>query len=128
MGGSIIYIDESTFYSKNSNLRCWRKNDCHIFKETKNNGKTNLILAITPKKVIHWVLSSANNELSDFKDFISETIDILTDLEKKELIFFMDNATINGTLEVMKLFADNKLKVVYNTPNFLIWLNYVLHL
>lgn len=116
MGGSIIYIDESTFYSKNSNLRCWRKNDCHIFKETKNNGKTYLILAITPKKVIHWVLSSANNESSDFKDFISETIDILTDLEKKELIFFMDNATIQSTLEVMKLFADNKLKVVYNTP------------
>ena len=26
----------------------------------------------------------------------------------------MDNATIHGTLEVMKLFVDNKLKVVYN--------------
>ena len=55
MGGSIMYIDESSFYSKNSNLRCLGKNDCHIFNETKNNGKTNLILAITPKKVIHWV-------------------------------------------------------------------------
>ena len=28
----------------------------------------------------------------------------------------MDNVAIHGTLEVMKLFADNKLKVVYNTP------------
>ena len=42
----------------------------------------------------------------------------------------MDNVAIHGTLEVMKLFADNKLKVVYNIHicHFLIWLNYVLDL
>ena len=53
LGGNIIYVDESTFYTKNLNFRGWRKKDGHFYKEIKDTKKRNLILPIPPKREIY---------------------------------------------------------------------------
>ena len=39
LGGKIIFIDESTFFTRNTNFKTWRKNCSHIFQDIKETKK-----------------------------------------------------------------------------------------
>ena len=116
LGGSIIYLDESTFSTVNNNLKMWRRSGEQIFKEVKDSKKTNLILAVTPKRLIHFQLNRSNTDAVSFKEFILEMLESLDKNDIKNLVIFLDNASVHGTIDIMKICSEKNLKVVYNVP------------
>ena len=115
-GGNIIYIDESTFSTDNNNYKSWRKPNSQIYKKVNDSKKINLILAVSQEKIIHWLFIQQNTTSEIFKNFFVEMIDKMKDSDLKKSLFFLDNAAIHGTLEMMKIYSDKKLKILFNVP------------
>ena len=99
LGGEIVYLDEWGFYKNNDNLRMWRKIGQDVYYEIGYNTKTNLLLAVTPSKVLHYKLSYQVRNSTNFESFMTEMIQKLTPEEKRNYIFFLDNCSSHGTME-----------------------------
>ena len=108
LGGTIIYLDESTFTTVNNNYKAWRQQNAQLFQSIKDNGKVNLLSAISSLKLFHWKLYKENTTSELFKDFFSEMISSLNEEEKKTALFFLDNASIHSTLEMMTFYQEKK--------------------
>jgi hypothetical protein len=52
LNGNFIYIDESSFYTKNNHYKQWRKKDQDIFHDIRDDGKINLLMAVSSEKII----------------------------------------------------------------------------
>ena len=109
-GGKIIFIDESTFYTKNINFKTWRKNSEFIFNTFKDNGKKNLIFVISNEKIIHWEISSNNCTSEDYKNFIKEMLENFEEYDNGNYLLFMDNASIHLSMELMQFYSKKILK------------------
>ena len=116
LGGNIIYVDESSFSTVNNNYKTWRQQNSQIFNQINDNQKINLILAVSSERVIHWKILNQNTTSAIFKCFFLEMINKMEKSELKKSLFFLDNATIHSTLEMMKFYSDNKLKILFNVP------------
>ena len=116
LGGKIIFIDESTFYTKNINFKTWRKSSEFIFNSFKDNKKRNLILAVSNEKIIHWEINSDNFSSENFLNFIDDILESLDNNDNSIYILFMDNASIHLSLDLMKFYSKNKLKILFNVP------------
>lgn len=88
IGGEIVFIDESAFYYINSNYKAWRKNDQDIHYDIKESKKINLILAVTSNKVVYYKMMNESTDGNAFKSFMSELYNKLSELEKKNYVFF----------------------------------------
>ena len=116
LGGYIIFIDESTFTTVNNNYKTWRHPSEQIFFDYNDNGKRNLLLAISHKKVEYFKINDCNTTSEVFKNFFIELLNNLDESEIKNAIFFMDNATVHSTLDLMQFYSEKKLKILYNVP------------
>ena len=72
LGGTIIYLDESTFTTVNNNYKAWRQQNAQLFQSIKDNGKVNLLSAISSLKLFHWKLYKENTTSELFKDFFQK--------------------------------------------------------
>ena len=70
LGGKIIFVDESTFYTKNLSFKTWRKRTDYVYNNFIDIGKRNLFLAASNDKIIHWEITSENSDAQMFKNFI----------------------------------------------------------
>ena len=114
--GKIIFIDESTFYTKNINFKTWRKSLEFIFNSFKDNKKRNLILAVSNERIIHWEITSDNCSSEKFLNFIDDMLENLDNYDNSNYLLFMDNASIHLSLDLMKFYSKNKLKILFNVP------------
>lgn len=80
LGGELVYIDESPFYSQNNNFKMWRKSDQDF--DYKENKKVNLILAVSSSKVVYYKITRQTTNSETIKLFINEWLDKLNDEEK----------------------------------------------
>ena len=97
IGGEIVYVDESAFYNINSNYKAWRRNDQDIHYDIKERKKINLILAVTSSKVLYYKMSNGSTDGIAFKLFMSELLNNLSELEKKNHVFCLDNLSSQST-------------------------------
>ena len=59
------------------------------------------------------------NEPTDgnaFKLFMSELYNNLSELEKKNNVFFLDNLSSHSTPELFELYNNNNMKIIFNAP------------
>ena len=116
LGGEIIYLDESAFYNYNSNLRAWRLKENYIYHNSRNNQKFNLLMAVSSKKVYGFQINEESTNSKTFKNFMDYLLKNMTQKEKENSVFFMDNLSSHKTLELFSFYKDNKLKVLFNSP------------
>ena len=112
----IIYIDESTFYTKNNNYKTWRKSEQYIFHDFNDSSKRNLILAVSSRDVVYWELNDLNIKGNDFIEFIGKMIQNIAPSERKNFLVFMDNASIHSSFDAMKFYFENGIKILFNVP------------
>ena len=116
IGGEIVYVDESAFYNINSNYKAWRKNDQDIHYDIKESKKINLILAVTSNKVVYYKMTNESTDGNAFKSFMSELYNKLSELEKKNYVFFLDNLSSHSTPELFEFYNNNNMKIIFNAP------------
>jgi len=117
-GLEIIYLDETGCYLQNKNYYDWTgKNDIFIKGSEKNfKQKINIIAAIRLKEVLHYKILDSSVDSKNFGIFIDEIAMKLSDEEKRNALFVLDNASYHKTKEVIKKFKTYKLKVITNIP------------
>ena len=69
--------------------------DNRTFYQPKNREKTNLIVAVTPKKIVHSEIISENINQFVIIDFLKEVLEKMTPGEIRKTIFILDNCKIN---------------------------------
>ena len=116
LGGDIIFVDESTFYTKNNNYKTWRKSEEYIFHDFDDSAKRNLILAVSSKDIIYWELTNDNIKGNNFKGFIEKMLKNIVPSERKNFLVFMDNASIHSSFNAMKFYFESGLKILFNVP------------
>ena len=116
LGGEIIYLDESAFYNYNSNLRTWRLKENYIYHNIRNNQKFNLLMAVSSKKVYGFQINEETTNSKTFQNFMDYLLKNMTQKEKENSVFFMDNLSSHKTLELFSFYKDNKLKILFNSP------------
>ena len=84
----LIYLDESKIQQVNSNLHCWRGSREHIFKDIKKFQKRNLLLAVSPKGIIYYNVTSENTNSLTFKKFFEGLLKAVGE-EKKRIKFLL---------------------------------------
>ena len=117
LGITPIYIDECGFFLKNNNFRNWICRDDEYFCKVSNvDTKLNLIMAVSSTKIFHYKINRASTTSLEFKIFFEELLDKMTNEEKKNHIFIMDNLKAHLTLELFELYYNNNLKILFNIP------------
>ena len=116
LNGNFIYIDESSFYTKNNHYKQWRKKDQDIFHDIRDDGKINLLMAVSSEKIIYFKTTKFNTNNKVFIEFFSEMLSKLSEDEKNKSLFILDNCTIHSTAECFELYNSQKLKVLFTVP------------
>ena len=116
LGVEIVYLDESGFFKNNDNLRMWLKIGQDVYYEIGYITINNLLLAVTPSKVLRYKLSYEATNSTNFESFMNEMIQKLTLEEKRNYIFFLDNCSSQGTINLFNFYQKNGMKILFNTP------------
>ena len=119
LGLNIIYIDETGFSLNNTNLRMWRKKDEEIQGGAKTNSKMkiNLIKAIDKKQIIYGQYYYNETIATDeFMDFLEELLNRLSEEEKQNSVFVLDNAKYHTSDKINKFVKEKKLKFLFSIP------------
>ncbi len=111
-----IFLDESGFFLFNSHFRNWISKDDEIFFGGGEEHKVNLILAVSEDKVFYYKILKENTTSSIFKNYMDELIKNMSEIEKTNHVFILDNCSSHLTYELFKLYNENKLKVLFNVP------------
>ena len=93
---NFIFIDESNFLLINNHFILWVKG---------SRKKISIILAISVREVVNYKLTKENINKINFEEFMKEVIELLTDEEKENTIFVMDNLSVHlskNIAEIMK--------------------------
>ena len=88
LGGELIFIDESAFYTENNNFKIWRKNEEEIYYDIKDSKKVNLILAVSQSKIIYYKITTSSTNEEIFKIFMDELYESLSVKERERYCFF----------------------------------------
>jgi transposase len=113
---SLVFIDESGFYTKNNNYRTWRTEAESIFFPVNDSRKINLIMGVSSERVLHYNITTTNTTSKTFKKFMEELLKKMTKEEKKRSLFIMDNCSCHLTAELFQLYHTNNLKILFNIP------------
>ena len=119
LGLNIIYIDETGFSLNNTNLRMWRKKDEDIIGGSKTNSKNkiNLIMAIDKKQIIYGQYYCNETITTDeFIGFLEELLNRLSEEEKQNSVFVLDNAKYHTSDKINKFVKEKKLKFLFSIP------------
>ena len=80
-------------------------------------GRRNIIAAISDQELLLYKINSGTNNSNRFFEFMSELIKTLNNMGINNPLIIMDNCTIHLTKELLKLYSDNKLKIMTIVPN-----------
>lgn len=113
---SFIFIDECGISLKNNNWRMWRQIDEQIYDESSYSNKTNLIMAVSHEKLIHfkYVDKSINSE--SYLEFIQELNNKIQDDDKKKTILILDNVAFHKVATCYQYYTSNNLNIVFCSP------------
>ncbi len=116
IGLTLIYIDESGFFTKNDNYRTWRKDNQCIYYKINDNKKINLIMAVGQNKIYHYKLNTKNTNSIEFKNFMEELVFKFKKDEIKNYVFVLDNLSAHLTDEMFDFYKKNKMKILFTVP------------
>lgn len=116
LGINPIFLDETGFYPDNKNFFTWRKQGQIIYHRLENKKKINLLMAVSNKKIYHYMITNENTNNKIFKTFIKELIDKMGDEEKQNNIIILDNLSCHLTSDLFDLYNKEKLKILFNIP------------
>ena len=112
-----VFIDECGFSLKNNNFRNWiKKNKEYSSKLSPEGNKINLIMAVTKNKILHFAVNKVTTDSNQFKIFIEELLNKMTEEEKKNNILIMDNLRAHLTVDLIQVYFNNNIKVLFNVP------------
>ena len=111
-----IYLDEAGFFTKNSNFYTWRKEDEEIFTKIEDRKKINLLMAVSPQKIIYYDLTESNTDNNTFKHFMEGLVNNMQKDEIQNHIIILDNLTSHLTNDLFEFYKNNNLKILFNTP------------
>lgn len=111
---NIVSIDESAFYTNSLPSYGWSKKNtkCTVEQPVEKKIRYSLLLAISNKKIIHWIIVQGSIKKNIFLEFITH----IFNLYGTKYTLLMDNASIH-TSPIIKNYAEsNELKIIYNVP------------
>jgi len=111
-----IYLDEAGFFTVNNNFYTWRRSNEEIFHKIEDRERTNLIMAVGRSKVYYYEINRKNTNNEIFENFMNNLIQILNKEVKKNHLIIMDNLSVHLTVNLFKLYNENKLKILFNIP------------
>ena len=114
----IIYVDETGCYLENNNYRDWLDKGDWFIKGGESNlkNKINIIAAVSLKEIINYKIVDSTVDSKSFCEFMTELSKKLTSEQKSKSLIIMDNASYHKTKEVIKVYLENKLKIITNIP------------
>ena len=114
----IIYVDETGCYLENNNYRDWLDKGDWFIKGGESNlkSKINIIAAVSLKEIINYKIVDSTVDSKSFCEFMTELSKKLTSEQKSKSLIIMDNASYHKTKEVIKVYLENKLKIITNIP------------
>lgn len=74
LNGNFIYIDESSFYTKNNHYKQWKKKDQDIFHDIRDDDKINLLMAVNNEKIFYFKTTIFNSNNKVFIEIFSEML------------------------------------------------------
>jgi len=117
IGLNPIYIDECGFKTDNNNFRTWIKKDEQYYAKLSNQKtRINLIMAVTNSKILYYSLDERNINTTIFLNFMQDLISNMTEDEKNNALFILDNHKSHCTLELFQFYYNNNLKILFNVP------------
>ena len=111
-----IYLDEAGFFTVNNNFYTWRRSNEEIFHKIEDRERTNLIMAVGRSKVYYYEINRKNTNNEIFENFMNNLIQILNKEVEKNHLIIMDNLSVHLTVNLFKLYNENKLKILFNIP------------
>ena len=112
----IISIDETAIYLNSKNNYGWAKKGSKCIIKEKNKKiyqkRYSLLMAISNKKIISYVIYEKSINGEQFLDFIKK----IKNLCKHDTTLLMDNATIHKTKKFKKYCDEKKINILYNIP------------
>ena len=116
-----IFIDECGFTTQNKNFYTWRKANEIKYGRIDDRKKINLIMAVSNRKIYHYVLTYENVNSEIFKKFITDLTENMDEDEQNDNIIIMDNMTSHLTCDMFEIYNKYKLKVLFNVPYKSTW-------
>ena len=111
-----IYIDEAGFTNENNNFYCWRMGEQEIYSDFHKVEKFNLLMAVTPNKIINFSMKDKSVDSSYFKKFMEDLIQNIGVNNINNYIFILDNASIHLTNELFEFYHKWKMKILFGIP------------
>ena len=90
-----IFIDESGFINENTNFYSWIAKDFSIYSNVDKIEKFNLLMAVSPNKVIHFSIKDGSVESTYFNKFMQQLFENLGQNNISKYIIILDNVTIH---------------------------------
>jgi len=115
-GFNIIYCDESSLQSMNSNIKIWRKEDETFTSKLPKKEKFNLILAVYEKGVVYYEINKANTDEETFLNYMDN---LKKEIEKKNIwpyLIVLDNLSCHKTKKIYEFYQTEKINVLFNSP------------
>jgi len=124
MSKSIIFIDESSFFGFNPKLKSWQiKNDEDVVYHYGRFKSFCLVGAMDEENMIHYKLFQNTLKADDYIQFLEELINkinnknkCLNPFQKKNYIFYMDNAKTHTCKKVLEFLENQEQEVIYAVP------------
>ena len=123
-GYNVIYIDESSFINNHKSFKTWLNPTEDRTRSYPGRFKsTSLIVAISTDGVLHYNKNFSTNKATDFLEFfkklhekVKEKEELKNVIEKNKIVYYMDNAPIHCTKELIEFYEKNNIKVIYGIP------------
>ena len=116
-----IFIDECGFTTHNKNFYTWRKANEIKYAQADDRKKINLIMAVSNRKINHYLLTYENVNNKIFKKFIIDLAENMDENEQKASIIIMDNMASHLTSDMFEIYNKYKLKILFNVPYKSMW-------
>ena len=113
---NFIFIDESNFCLSNTHFKTWVKPNDNLHYGPHKKDKINLILAVSVNKIVNYLMTKENTNKDIFYNFMSTTLEMLSEKEVKNSVFVMDNLSVHLCPNIKELMKNRKLKVLYTVP------------
>ena len=110
----LIFVDESSVQSYNSNYCTWRLKDEDIYYKIDNKKK--LIAAVGESELIHYEINEQDTNELVFLKFMKN---LKMKLEKNNIsqyVVILDNLSCHKTPLLKKFYDEEKMNIIFNSP------------
>lgn len=115
---SIIYCDETSIQTVNSNLKIWRKENEIITSDFARKARFNLILSVNEKGVLYYEINKENTNENIFLTYMDSLFKKIKEKIIGPYLIVMDNLNIHKTKKLYEFYINNEINIVFNTPYF----------